>query len=94
MLGPRTTLLIEGTFKELIEELADYIDNTKKSQGNVESTLRSEVEPLLKKYTTAEEGDDAEEVETTRDDVLRPVVASSIALNGVPERGVPEKIPS
>ncbi|KAJ8612023.1 hypothetical protein MRB53_037666 [Persea americana] len=77
MPGPRTTLLIEGSFKELVEELADWIDAQKPDA----SSLRQEVNPLLETLSKAEESNDADAIETARDEVLEVVVGRAEALN-------------
>ena len=99
MPAPQTTLLIEGTFKELVEELSDYIDNLRKLKEQSSSSLRSEVDPLLEKYAAIEkEGAEKEEqaderekreedMEEQKDEVLNKVIAASSALNGAPEKG-------
>jgi translation initiation factor 3 subunit M len=43
MPGPNTTMLIEGSFEELADELAQYIDNLK----NDDSSIQSECAALL-----------------------------------------------
>lgn len=84
----RNTLLIEGSFRELVEELADYIDTSKKPQGESAATLRSDLTPLLEKYSSAEESGDQSNIEATRDDVLEQLVANANALSSAPERGM------
>ena len=73
MPGPTNTLLIEGTFEELVEELAQYIDGVKKTQGEDGSSLQGEIAPLL------EQGQ--------KDEVLKKVVTASTVLNAAPEKG-------
>lgn len=73
MPGPATTLLIEGTFEELAEELAQYIDSLKKSQGDEASSIRSETAELLK--------------ENKKDEVLKKLVMGGQTLNQAPEKG-------
>jgi len=88
MAGPQTTLLIEGGFRELVEELADYIDNVKKSQGDAaSSSLRSAVTASLDRYTAAEESQNTVELEAARDEVLKIIVGRSEALNAIPDKG-------
>ncbi len=72
MPGPTNTLLIEGSFEELAEELAQYIDAIKKTQGE-EATLQAEVTPL------SEQGQ--------KDEVLKKIVTASAILNAAPEKG-------
>lgn len=73
MPGPATTLLIEGTFEELADELAQYIDNLKKSQGDESSNAQSTIAELLK--------------ENKKDDVLKQLVMGGQVLNQAPEKG-------
>lgn len=87
MSGPQTTLLIEGSFRELVEELTEYIDNVKKNQGNSSASLHSDVASALDRYTAAEESQNNEEAEAAKEEVLKVVVPGSEALNAVPERG-------
>jgi translation initiation factor 3 subunit M len=44
MAGPVNTLLIDGSFEELVNELATYIDNLKNAG---DTTLATEIAPLL-----------------------------------------------
>lgn len=87
MSGPQTTLLIEGSFRELVEELTEYIDNVKKNQGDSSASLHSDVATALDKYTAAEESQNNEEAEAAKEEVLKVVVPGSEVLNAVPERG-------
>ena len=73
MPAPTTTLLIEGSFDELVDELAQYIDNLKKAQGDEGSNLQAECAQLLQ--------------ENKKDDVLKKLVTGSPALNQAPEKG-------
>ncbi|KAF1971461.1 PCI-domain-containing protein [Bimuria novae-zelandiae CBS 107.79] len=72
MPGPATTLLIEGTFEELADELAQYIDTLKKSQGDESSAIQSAITDMLK--------------ENKKDDVLKQLVMGSQSLNQAPEK--------
>lgn len=74
MVGATNTLMIEGTFEELVDELALYLDNLKKSQGEEDSTLQAETAKLLQ--------------ENQKDEVLKKLVIGSIALNAAPEKGM------
>ena len=75
MPGPTNTLLIEGTFEELVDELAQYIDDVRKKQSEDSALLRSEITPLL------EQG--------SKDEALRRLVTGSTILNSAPEKGKP-----
>lgn len=94
MPGPTNTLLIEGSFRELVEEIADYIDNLRKpQQPNTDlPSLRTQVNPLLDVYSKAEEQstggeEDNDNVEECRDEVLKAVVDSSAILGAAPDKG-------
>ncbi len=71
---PSNTLLIEGTFEELAEELAQYLDSIKKSPDADAPTIQSEVSSLLQN--------------NQKDEALKKLVTGSAALNGAPERGI------
>ncbi|KAH7072685.1 eukaryotic translation initiation factor 3 subunit M [Paraphoma chrysanthemicola] len=72
MPGPKNTLLIEGSFEELTDEFAQYIDTLKKSQGDEASNLQGEIADLLK--------------ENKKDEVLKRLVVGGQALNQAPEK--------
>ncbi|MCJ1334458.1 hypothetical protein MMC10_011169 [Thelotrema lepadinum] len=72
MPAPVNTLLIDGSFEELSEELAQYCDDIKKKQGDEASSTRTEIAPLL------EQG--------RQDDALKKLVTNSAALNAAPEK--------
>jgi translation initiation factor 3 subunit M len=73
MPGATNTLLIEGSFEELSEELAIYIDEVKRKQGDDGTSVRAEISPLL------EQGQ--------KDDALKKLVTGSSILNTAPEKG-------
>ncbi|KAH7132461.1 hypothetical protein B0J11DRAFT_557143 [Dendryphion nanum] len=72
MPGPTTTLLIEGSFEELADELAQYIDTLKKSHGDESSSIQTEVGQLLQ--------------DNKKDDVLKKLIVGSQSLNQAPEK--------
>jgi len=72
MPGPKNTLLIEGSFDELTDEFAHYLDGLKKAQGDEASNLQGESAELLK--------------ENKKDEVLKKLVVGSQALNQAPEK--------
>lgn len=74
MPGPANTLLIEGSFEELVDELAHYIDEVKKKPSEDGSSIQSDIAPLL------EQG--------LKDEVLKKIVTGSIVLNTAPEKGL------
>ena len=73
MPGPSNTLLIEGSFEELADELAHYIGEIQKKQNHDAANLQDEVNPLV------EQG--------KRDEVLKKLVTASSVLNAAPEKG-------
>jgi translation initiation factor 3 subunit M len=90
MPGRSNTLLIEGSFSELAEELSQYIDSVSKAEEG--SGLRSEVESLLNTIREAEQSQDAQSVDesrsqSARDDALKMIVTKASVLNSAPERG-------
>ena len=76
MPGPSNTLLIEGSFDELADELAHYIDEVQKKQSPDSANTQAEITPLLEKGQ--------------KDEVLKKLVAASDALNSAPEKGTDE----
>ena len=73
MPGPTNTLLVEGSFEELVDELATYIDGIRKKQSEDSPSLGSEITPLL------EQGQ--------KDEALKKIVTGSSILNNAHERG-------
>ncbi|KAL6716268.1 hypothetical protein ACLMJK_005834 [Lecanora helva] len=72
MPGPSNTLLIEGSFEELADELAHYIDDVQKKQNPENANAQAEIAPLLEKGQ--------------KDEVLKKLVVSGEALNYAPEK--------
>lgn len=90
MPGPSNTLLIEGSFSELAEELSQYIDTVAKAEEG--AGLVAEVEPLLSAIREAEQSQDPQsihssEVQKAKDDALKKMVTKASALNSAPEKG-------
>lgn len=75
MAGPSNTLLIEGTFEELSEELAQYLDTLRKAHGDENSSLATDIAPFL--------------TSDNKTEALKKLVIASAALNVAPERGAP-----
>lgn len=73
MPAPSNTLLIEGSFDELADELAHYIDDVRKKPGDEGSGIQAEIAPLLEKGQ--------------KDEALKKLVTGSTALNSAPEKG-------
>lgn len=75
-----STLLIEGSFPELAEELAQYFDS-------IEDTgLLKEIEPLLQETRETADSDQAR----IQDEILKKLVQKAPILNNVSERGRPD----
>ncbi|MCJ1474698.1 hypothetical protein MMC13_003358 [Lambiella insularis] len=72
MPGSMNTLLIEGSFEELSDELAHYEDEIRKKQGADGASLQTEITPLL------EQGQ--------KDEALKKIVTGSAVLNAAPEK--------
>lgn len=68
--GHQTQVFVDGTFEDLADELAAYLDNVKKVDEN--EGVRAEIKPLL-------EGN-------KKDDVLKKLVTASPVLNTAPEK--------
>lgn len=73
MPGAINTLMIDGSFEELADELAHHIDGLIKKEGGT-SNIQSELAPLLEKQGQQQE-------------ILKKLVSNSAALNGAPEKG-------
>ena len=73
MPGPSSTLLVEGSFEELADELAHYLDEVQKKQSPDNANLQSEITPLLEKGQ--------------KDEALKKLVTASDVLNIAPEKG-------
>ncbi|KAJ5612808.1 Eukaryotic translation initiation factor [Penicillium lagena] len=84
MPAPTNTLLIEGSFSELAEEFAQYIDALRKPEG---ATLQSEIAPLLQPLREQEQSEGEPDLKQ-RDEVLKKLVSSATALNGAPEKEI------
>lgn len=73
MPGPTNTLLIEGSFEELADELAHYIDEIRKKQSDDGPGIQAEITPLL------EQGQ--------KNEALKKIVTGSAVLNAALEKG-------
>lgn len=74
MPGPSITLLIEGSFEELADELSHYLDEVKRRQGDANTAIQTEITPLLE--------------QNQKDEVLKKLVTGSAVLNSAPEKGL------
>ena len=91
MPGPATTLLIEGSFSELADELAKYFDALGKTEPD--AGIEADIAPTLaivREHEQAEEPSDPQTVQKEKDDVLKKLVAKATILNNAPEKGTPQ----
>jgi translation initiation factor 3 subunit M len=88
MPGPSNTLLIEGSFAELADELAQYLDTVSKSEAGsgVQSEITSTLAEIREKEQ-AEEPLDPASIHKRKDEVLRKIVGNAAVLNAAPEKG-------
>jgi hypothetical protein len=101
MPGPSKTLLTEGSFTELAEEFAKYIDNLKSQQNDEGSSLSSQVATQLSELsqlqTQEQEGEGLteeqdDEMMEGREAVMKVLVAACSVLNTAPEKGTIPRI--
>lgn len=88
MPGPSNTLLIEGSFSELAEELAQYIDALAKSEEG--SGVQAEIAQFLNDIRESEQSQepvDEASLQKQKDEVLKKIVTKAPYLNSAPERG-------
>lgn len=81
------TLLVEGSFSELVEELAQYLDTISKAEPN--AGIYADIETTLNNVRDAEvqEDSDQESLQKEKDEILKKVVTKAAVLNSAPERG-------
>ncbi|KAE8145217.1 eukaryotic translation initiation factor 3 subunit M [Aspergillus avenaceus] len=84
MPAPTTTLLIEGSFTELADEFAQYLDALRKPEG---TTLQAEISPLLEPLRQQEQSD-VELDQNQRAEVLKKLVSAATVLNSAPEKEI------
>lgn len=86
------TLLVEGSFSELADELAQYLDTISKVESD--SGIAADIEPLLNQIreVEAEETADLASVQKQKDDVLKKIVTKATILNNAPDRGRPSRV--
>ena len=88
MPGPSNTLLIEGSFSELADELAQYLDTVSKVEAS--SGVQNEVSAALseiREKEQAEEPADPSSIQRQKDEVLKKIVGKAGVLNTAPEKG-------
>lgn len=84
-----STLLIEGTFPELAEELAQFLDSLSEGAG-VFNNIESELGQI--REAESQEAQDNASIQKLRDDVLKKIITKATILNNAPERGEPHFI--
>ncbi|KIX06580.1 uncharacterized protein Z518_04556 [Rhinocladiella mackenziei CBS 650.93] len=87
MPGPSNTLLIEGSFSELAEELALYLDALAKADEG--AGVQADTAQLLSNIREAEQSQepaDGAAIQKLKDEVLKKIVTKAAVLNSAPER--------
>lgn len=80
---PVSTLLIEGSFAELAEELAQYLDTLDEGAG-IANSIESEL-GQIREAESQETGNTSGQ--KAKDDVLKKIITKATTLNKAPERG-------
>ncbi|OAX78371.1 eukaryotic translation initiation factor 3 subunit M [Emergomyces africanus] len=90
MAATPNTLLIEGTFTELADELAQYIDAIRKVEKGVHAEVTPALDALREKEQLEEEPSAAQrqQILSQRDEVLKKIVVAAQALNAAPEKEI------
>jgi translation initiation factor 3 subunit M len=91
MPGPSNTLLIEGSFSELADELAQFIDGVQKPEDG--SGVQGDAKPTLEQIQQIEQAEDPQSVDQTqldglKNEALKKIVGKASALNNAPEKGM------
>ncbi|EZF13228.1 hypothetical protein H112_06375 [Trichophyton rubrum D6] len=95
------TLLIEGSFDELADELARYIDTIRKTVSAASATpgaevasVHAEIAQLLERLREKDQSEEelteeqTKEVQNERTEVLKKLVLAAPVLNGAPEKEI------
>lgn len=85
MPAPTNTLLIEGSFTELCEELAQYIDVLRSNEEG--ASVSTEIAPLLESLRQQEQNGEEANL-GQRDELLKKIVGAAAVLNNAPEKGI------
>jgi translation initiation factor 3 subunit M len=90
MPGPSNTLLIEGSFSELADELTQFIDGVAKPEEG--TGVQADAKPILEQIQQIEQAEDPQSVdqaklEELRNEALKKIVTKAQALNNAPEKG-------
>jgi len=76
-----STLLIEGSFAELAEELAQYIDGLQEGAG-IASSIETELGQI--REAESQESPDVASIQKPKDDVLKKIITKATILNAAP----------
>lgn len=93
-MSPVNTLLIEGSFAELADELAQYVDAVRKATSQEGPAVHAEISSSLDNLREHEHSEEAlseaqnKQVLQERDAVLKKLVVAAAGLNAAPEKGV------
>lgn len=79
-----STLLIEGSFPELADELAQYLDSLQEEAG-VYNSIEGDLNHI--REAESQESPDTQSIQKARDDVLKKIITKATILNAAPERG-------
>ena len=91
MPGPTNTLLIEGSFSELADELAQYVDTVSKAESG--SGVQNEVSAVLAEIRETEQAEEPSAnandaaLQKKKDEVLKKIIGKANVLNSAPEKG-------
>lgn len=90
MPGSSNTLLIEGSFSELSEELAQFIDGVAKAEEG--AGLRADIKSNIEAIQQIEQAEDSQTTDQAKlgqlkDDTLKKIVTKAEELNNAPEKG-------
>ena len=91
MPGLSNTLLIEGSFSELSDELAQFIDGVSKADEG--ASLRGEIKGSIEQLQQVEQAADGQpadpsKLQPLKDDILKKLVTKAAELNNAPEKGM------
>lgn len=79
-----STLLIEGSFPELAEELAQYLDTLSEGAG-ISASIEGDLNSI--REAESQESPEEESIQKSKDDALKKIITKATVLNAAPERG-------
>ncbi|KAK2750150.1 hypothetical protein FQN57_004646 [Myotisia sp. PD_48] len=96
--APINTLLIQGSFDELAEELARYVDSIRSSTASSQTaavpSVFTEISPIVEKLRELEYSEEelteaqTQQIEKGKDEVLKKLIVASSVLNAAPEKEI------